>query len=139
MQSLCMHPDPRGGSTICRAATSPTVVPEWGDIVEYVLPKPIGEATLGIGRVEKVGQEHVTLMPLEEEDDVWVEPHEGQAVAVAPGALLRVMESDLSQRQDRESNPHGEHAHDVYRLLAPPSGAVYRGPLAVKVVLREGG
>lgn len=29
VQSLCMHPDPRGGSTICRAATSPTVVPEW--------------------------------------------------------------------------------------------------------------
>lgn len=34
---------------------------------------------------------------------MWVEPHEGQAVAVAPGALLRVMESDLSQRQVRAS------------------------------------
>ncbi len=39
--------------------------------------------------------------PRRQEDDVWVEPHEARAVAVAPGALLRVMESDLSQRQVR--------------------------------------
>lgn len=36
--------------------------------------------------------------------------------------------------QDKEGNPHGEHAHDVYTLLGPPSAGVYRGPRKIQVV-----
>jgi hypothetical protein len=39
--------------------------------------------------------------------------------------------------QDKEGNPHGEHAHDVYTLLDNPSVGVYRGPRTLKVVVRK--
>lgn len=48
--------------------------------------------------------------------------------------VLSVLPADLSQRQDRRSNPHGEHAHDVWTLLEAPSPAVLRAsPRARKV------
>ncbi|KAG2493332.1 hypothetical protein HYH03_008467 [Edaphochlamys debaryana] len=112
---------------------------EW-DVVEYELPA--GErregATLGLGKVEKVEEGRVTVWPLEEEaEEEWVESHDARLQELPPSAIRRVLDFDLSQRQDRESNPHGEHAHDVYRLLNPPSQGVYRGPRSFPIVVRS--
>jgi hypothetical protein len=37
-------------------------------------------------------------------------------VSVPVGHILRVVAAELEQRQDKTNNPHGEHAHDVWRI-----------------------
>ncbi|PNH01726.1 hypothetical protein TSOC_012377 [Tetrabaena socialis] len=69
-----------------------------------------------------------------EDEEFWVESSNGPMAVVAAGSVRRMLECEFSQRQDRDGNPHGEHAHDVYRLLQPPSPGVYRGPRVVMVV-----
>ncbi|KAI8463703.1 MAG: hypothetical protein J3K34DRAFT_526789 [Monoraphidium minutum] len=65
--------------------------------------------------------------------EVWW-THDGAAVLEGPqavelGEVLRVVEADFSQRQDKvgPGNPHGEHAHDVFLPLVPLAPGVYTG------------
>lgn len=58
---------------------------------------------------------------------MWVQQEEGASCEVAAGQLLRVLHHEYSQRQDKEGNPHGEHAHDVWIPLAAVPAWVYRG------------
>lgn len=76
----------------------------------------------------------LTVAPLRKapdwaESNLWIEEDEGgddanievgleRVVAVLTGALL-------SQRQDAQHNPHGEHAHDVWEL--PLAGVEWAG------------
>ncbi|MEW5309251.1 MAG: hypothetical protein WDW38_001150 [Sanguina aurantia] len=49
---------------------------------------------------------------------LWVASHDKPPAILAASQICRVLESSYSQRQDRgPSNPHGEHAHDVYEIL----------------------
>lgn len=41
-------------------------------------------------------------------------PEQQQAVPL--DRVLRIVESAYGQRQDKEHNPHGEHAHDVWQV-----------------------
>ena len=54
-----------------------------------------------------------------QEYGVWVtDPDSEAAVVSVPAALMiRIVPADYSQRQDRgPSNPHGEHAHDIWQV-----------------------
>lgn len=44
---------------------------------------------------------------------------EASEETVPCSSLIRIIECDLSQRQDTVGNPHGEHAHSVWRVLHP--------------------
>lgn len=46
---------------------------------------------------------------------------------VALSSISRVLDTAYGQRQDREHNPHGEHAHDVWQVLVPLPDSVIRG------------
>ena len=41
-------------------------------------------------------------------------PEQQQSVPL--DRVLRIVESAYGQRQDKEHNPHGEHAHDVWQV-----------------------
>ncbi|GLC32960.1 hypothetical protein PLESTB_000386100 [Pleodorina starrii] len=126
------------GQPAAPAGVAGAVEPQWNDIVEYLLPRPLAGARLGVGRIDRVEDGRVTLAPLEEdEEEVWVESHDVSAVEVPEGSVVRILSYDFSQRQDKEGNPHGEHAHDVYTLLDHPSADVYRGPRTLTVVVRR--
>ncbi|KAG2440910.1 hypothetical protein HXX76_003763 [Chlamydomonas incerta] len=117
---------------------------QWNDVVEYRLTRPLGGATLGVGRVEAVEPEagRVTLAPLElepDDEEWWAESHDAQPQVLPAACVVRVLEVEFSQRQDREGNPHGEHAHDVYRLLSPATPGVYRGPRTLSVIVKAPG
>lgn len=69
---------------------------------------------------------------VQEDEGVWVpeaedaeSPEEQQQVPLE--RVLRIVESAYGQRQDKEHNPHGEHAHDVWQVCE-------REPLAVSVL-----
>ncbi|KAG2450544.1 hypothetical protein HYH02_005045 [Chlamydomonas schloesseri] len=139
---------PSGRLTAAAAPQSAQgVAPEeiqWNDVVEYLLPRPLGGATLGLGRVEALEADagRVTLAPLElepDDEEWWAESHDAQPQVLPAACVVRILEVEFSQRQDREGNPHGEHAHDVYRLLSPAAPDVYRGPHTLPVVLRAPG
>jgi hypothetical protein len=58
---------------------------------------------------------------LQEDEGVWVpeaedaeQPEHQQQVAL--DRVLRIIETAYGQRQDKEHNPHGEHAHDVWQV-----------------------
>lgn len=62
---------------------------------------------------------------------MWVQQEEeGSSCEVAEQQLLRVLPHEYSQRQDKEGNPHGEHAHDVWIPLDPVPAWVFRGTKA---------
>lgn len=46
--------------------------------------------------------------------------------------VLRIVETVYGQRQDKEHNPHGEHAHDVWQV-----GRAGYGYLACKLARQE--
>lgn len=49
---------------------------------------------------------------------LWVASYDRPPAILAASQICRVLESSYSQRQDRgPSNPHGEHAHDVYEIF----------------------
>lgn len=48
---------------------------------------------------------------------MWVQAASGEEVSLPAASVLRVLDYDFSQRQDRENNPHGEHAHDIYTIV----------------------
>lgn len=57
---------------------------------------------------------------------MWVQDEAAAPELVGRRVVLAVLPAELSQRQDREHNPHGEHAHDVWVIASPPPG-VWRG------------
>jgi hypothetical protein len=66
-------------------------------------------------------ESHVCLLVLQEDEDVWVpeaedaeQPDQQQQVTI--DRVLRIVETAYGQRQDKEHNPHGEHAHDVWQV-----------------------
>lgn len=63
------------------------------------------------------------LCACQEDEGVWVpEADSGespeQQEQVPADRVLRIIETVYGQRQDKEHNPHGEHAHDVWQVGA---------------------
>lgn len=57
----------------------------------------------------------------QEDEGVWVPESEDaespeQQEQVPLDRVLRMVETAYGQRQDKEHNPHGEHAHDVWQV-----------------------
>ena len=50
---------------------------------------------------------------------IWV-LDEQPLVIISARAVTRVVDAVYAQRQDTVSNPHGEHAHDIYHVMAGP-------------------
>lgn len=71
---------------------------------------------------------HRATAPRAPQDDWWVVDDAAAPTTVPAASILRTLDHEYSQRQDRSSNPHGEHAHDVYKILDELGGGVYRGP-----------
>lgn len=109
-------------------------VAEW-DVIFYSLPQKVGDASLGVGVVAQVnGDSSVELQRLSEEatssGSQWlVEDHSGTTELVPLSSVVQVVEADYGQRidPDRVSNPHGEHAEEVWQLLIDVPPQVYRG------------
>jgi hypothetical protein len=58
---------------------------------------------------------------VQEDEGVWVPEAEDaeapdQQEQVPLDRVLRIVETVYGQRQDKEHNPHGEHAHDVWQV-----------------------
>lgn len=51
-----------------------------------------------------------------------------QQERVPLGRVQRIVETVYGQRQDKEHNPHGEHAHDVWQVGGQSRGAPSWGP-----------
>jgi hypothetical protein len=70
----------------------------------------------GLATIEELGQDE---QDTRDGVTTWVEA--GQQHNVPIDAIVRVLQADFSQRMDadRVSNPHGEHAHDVWEILDP--------------------
>jgi len=111
---------------------------DYWDVVEYQHPTGSTQSgsqipALRLGLVQQVGSDAVQLSPLIEEDEgMWVpesddsEAPEQQEV-VPLERVKRIVETVYGQRQDKDHNPHGEHAHDVWQVVVPLSPGVYRG------------
>ncbi|KAG1655674.1 hypothetical protein FOA52_011802 [Chlamydomonas sp. UWO 241] len=116
---------------------------EW-DIVEYCIQAEgagdegggggrgaEGAVVVRLGKVETISDSSVELEPLvEEEDGVWVaDASSPSRVRVPGGSLLRVVDADYGQRQDKvgPGNPHGEHAHEVWQVKVPLPPGIYKG------------
>jgi len=87
------------------------------------------------GVVDRLLWPHFLLV--QEDEGVWVPEAEDaespeQQQEVPLDRVLRIVESAYGQRQDKEHNPHGEHAHDVWQVCE-------RGPLPVCVWGGRGG
>lgn len=68
-------------------------------------------------------------MKLQEDEGVWVPEAEDaespeQQEVVPLGRVMRIVETVYGQRQDKEHNPHGEHAHDVWQVGRQPGRVV---------------
>lgn len=61
-----------------------------------------------------------------------VEDHSGTTQRIATSSVVQVVNADYGQRidPDRVSNPHGEHAEEIWQLLAEVPPHVYRGGAA---------
>lgn len=64
---------------------------------------------------------HAAVCLRQEDEGVWVpEADSGespeQQEQVPADRVLRIVETVYGQRQDKEHNPHGEHAHDVWQV-----------------------
>lgn len=64
---------------------------------------------------------------LTQDEGIWVPDEEAQEQRVALSSITQVLDHAYGQRQDREHNPHGEHAHDVWHVLDPLPESVIRG------------
>ena len=68
----------------------------------------------------QVAGDNVVLEPLkEEESGLWLADSRQQTFRVPQAAVVRRVEADYGQRvdPDRISNPHSEHAEDIWQLL----------------------
>jgi hypothetical protein len=59
------------------------------------------------------------------EEGLWLQPPAPLTLRLPAAAVLAILDADYGQRQDERGvhNPHGEHAHDVWALRAPPASA----------------
>jgi hypothetical protein len=59
----------------------------------------------------------------QEEEGLWLQPPAPLTLRLPAAAVLSILDADYGQRQDERGvhNPHGEHAHDVWALRAPPA------------------
>lgn len=107
---------------------------EW-DIIEYWEPDEGDQRRLRLGLVASIQESPTPTLMVEplvmEEEGVWT--HDDR-VSDSPQpigfeSVLRVVEADFSQRQDKvgPGNPHGEHAHDVFLPLVPLAPDVFMG------------
>lgn len=63
-----------------------------------------------------------------QEEGVWVVDDScSTASRVSLSQVLRVVDAELGQRQDRDHNPHGEHCHDIWQASAGHMGVEGRG------------
>lgn len=118
---------------------------EW-DVVEYLVPCTAGPQSPGpsqrrrLGKVTKIQEDGVEVEPLvEEEEGVWVADETCPAPQLVPSScLVTVVAAELGQRQDRgPSNPHGEHAHDIWQVSQPLHLEIYRGEAVERVLGKE--
>jgi len=86
--------------------------------------------TFALGHVAAVvDDERCEVHPLDEEEGnpgVWLESHERPPTVVRLERVALIVDHDFAQRMapDRVSNPHGEHAEDVWRIATrdlPPN------------------
>mmetsp|Transcript_11393 Transcript_11393/g.20002 ORF Transcript_11393/g.20002 Transcript_11393/m.20002 type:complete len:166 (-) Transcript_11393:613-1110(-) len=105
------------------------------DVVEYVSPRKPSRSSgdsltmTRLGRVMSIdSQGLITMEPLvEEEEDVFM-AEDVVEERVPCSSILSIIECDVSERQDTgPSNPHGEHAHTIYRVLKPLQDGVWTG------------
>eukprot|EP00879_Flechtneria_rotunda_P000330 GHRR01000421.1.p1 GENE.GHRR01000421.1~~GHRR01000421.1.p1 ORF type:complete len:199 (+),score=48.78 GHRR01000421.1:71-598(+) len=91
---------------------------QYWDVVTY---KPTPDSTtLRLGIVEQVGPAGVLIQPLVKEDEGgWVLEEQVYMQEVLGEQVQQTVEHSYGQRQDKEGNPHGEHAHDVWQMLCP--------------------
>ena len=90
--------------------------------MEFIPPTSTSQApeTPAIGCIVNISQAEVYIEELCREagpdESVWTQS--GNEYTVPFSALRRTLEADYSQRMDtdRISNPHGEHAHDIWDI-----------------------
>lgn len=118
--------------TASRAAADQPYSPQLWDVVQYSLSKDDSSTLLALGVVQQTSAETLQVSRLyEESPGVWlVHDHSGDTETVPVSAVQGVLEADYTQRvdPDRISNPHGEHAEEVWTVplnSVPPT--VWRG------------
>lgn len=92
------------------------------DIVEFISPEQEVDASsrLAIGCIVDISGDEVSIEELQRDAEpnssTWTQSGEEYVIPIS--ALRRTFEADYSQRMDtdRISNPHGEHAHDVWDI-----------------------
>eukprot|EP00892_Ulva_mutabilis_P002871 jgi/Ulvmu1/12585/UM092_0015.1 len=93
------------------------------DVVEFLPPGGTSDTDDGpaIGCIVRIAANgEVTLEQLQREGgpeaSIWTQSGDEHTIPIS--ALQRTFEADYSQRMDtdRVSNPHGEHAHDVWEI-----------------------
>ncbi|CAG9465136.1 unnamed protein product [Pedinophyceae sp. YPF-701] len=100
------------------AAEGTTEVIEW-DVVAYRAGDDDEPSSVRLGRVTWVGEEEIEADPLvedEEEPGVWVPQKSVEPATVPLRNVLEVVQHEYSQRQEKENNPHSEHAEDVFTV-----------------------
>mmetsp|Transcript_28710 Transcript_28710/g.39674 ORF Transcript_28710/g.39674 Transcript_28710/m.39674 type:complete len:191 (+) Transcript_28710:129-701(+) len=109
----------------CQGLEAGEVVLEW-DVVEFPWSEERSasegkEDTFGVGHVVKVEGNSCSVHPLffEESSGLWLETYSGDLYSVSIDQV-RVLDQDVSQRMDpdRVSNPHGEHAQNVWEIFS---------------------
>lgn len=92
-------------------------VAEW-DIVKYQIPLSEGyEPRYALGHVNAIHEEQVMVAQLKHEGDgTWTVSDTEHIVAIC--CVHCVVQAEYSQRidPDRISNPHGEHAEDIWQV-----------------------
>eukprot|EP00878_Enallax_costatus_P005716 GHUV01005994.1.p3 GENE.GHUV01005994.1~~GHUV01005994.1.p3 ORF type:complete len:155 (+),score=44.56 GHUV01005994.1:168-632(+) len=105
---------------------------QYWDVVEYRAAATGNQPARRLGLVQQVTADGVQVSPLIEEDEgVWVPDEEYEEQQIGVGSVLQIVDHVYGQRQDKEHNPHGEHAHDVWQVMVPIPDEVYRGSLKV--------
>eukprot|EP00240_Pyramimonas_obovata_P014779 CAMPEP_0118935418 /NCGR_PEP_ID=MMETSP1169-20130426/15632_1 /TAXON_ID=36882 /ORGANISM="Pyramimonas obovata, Strain CCMP722" /LENGTH=185 /DNA_ID=CAMNT_0006878457 /DNA_START=110 /DNA_END=667 /DNA_ORIENTATION=+ len=95
---------------------------EW-DVVAYPVDSLKKWDATRVGLVITVKDNACQVQPLyqEKESGLWLEEHDTDLQTV-PTSEVRILLNDFSQRMDpdRVSNPHGEHAQNVWDILEEP-------------------
>jgi len=93
---------------------------EWDVVNCYMTGDQKQKGVNVVGLVIKINNAECIVQPLfqEKETGLWLEEHDVDLLTV-PVVEVRILAHDYSQRMDpdRVSNPHGEHAQDVWDIL----------------------
>uniref|UniRef100_A0A061S8N2 Uncharacterized protein n=1 Tax=Tetraselmis sp. GSL018 TaxID=582737 RepID=A0A061S8N2_9CHLO len=102
---------------------------EW-DIVKYQFAGKEGFGNR-LGRVIALKGTTCEVEPLVEQGDkIWIlDEEEEEPDTVPTSAILGVLDSEYGQRavEDRISNPHGEHAEEIWEIFEELDAETYRG------------